>query len=238
MSTAEQQQLPSLEELKERAIEGHPITTEEVSKIAKTETELTDGRGPIAGGVAATAQSLKAKQEHFLEVASEVSHKPVEEITKEDAAAVESAEVCLFTIISLIDHCQIHHHRCGLILTNLDSYVYRHVFLVTARRRDQLPLRSSRLRTRTRNSCPRLTRLMPRLWWIAVHSEEDCYDDYENRVCAFSHGVMEIEVFGRDYTKSMTYEHTDGTVSAGKTLIDWDHSRLYIRCLQTHISLS
>ena len=119
MSTAEQQQLPSLEELKERAIEGHPITTEEVSKIAKTETELTDGRGPIAGGVAATAQSLKAKQEHFLEVASEVSHKPVEEITKEDAAAVESAEVCLFTIISLIDHCQIHHHRCGLILTIL-----------------------------------------------------------------------------------------------------------------------
>ncbi|KAK3951754.1 seed maturation protein-domain-containing protein [Pseudoneurospora amorphoporcata] len=95
MSTTEQQQLPSREELKERAVEGHPITTEEVSKIAKTETELTDGRGPIAGGVAATAQSLKAKQEHFIEVASEVSHKPVDEITKKDAAAVESAEARL-----------------------------------------------------------------------------------------------------------------------------------------------
>lgn len=96
MSTTEQQQLPSREELQQRAVEGHPITTDEVSKIAKTEAELTDGRGPIAGGVAATAQSLKAKQEHFIEVASEVSHKPVNEVTKEDAAAVESAEVCFF----------------------------------------------------------------------------------------------------------------------------------------------
>lgn len=100
MSTAEQQQLPSREELKERAVEGHPITTEEVSKIAKTEAELTDGRGPIAGGVAATAQSLKAKQEHFVEVASEVSHKPADQITKEDAAAVESAEVCSALFLS------------------------------------------------------------------------------------------------------------------------------------------
>jgi hypothetical protein len=85
-------EIPRKDELQERAVDGHPVTKSEVSAIAQEESDLT-GRGPIKGGVAATAQSVQAKQQNYVEAAGDVSRKPTEEITKEDAAEVQKAEV-------------------------------------------------------------------------------------------------------------------------------------------------
>lgn len=85
--------LPTKTELHQQAAEGRPITQAEASEIATTESDLTDGGGPIKGGSAATAQSLHDMQQKFLEVAGEVARKPADEVTKDDAAKVQSAEV-------------------------------------------------------------------------------------------------------------------------------------------------
>lgn len=84
--------LPNKDELREQAVEGRPITQTEASTIASAESELT-GLGPIKGGSAATAQSLHDKQQNFVAKAGDVARKPANEITKEDAAQVQSAEV-------------------------------------------------------------------------------------------------------------------------------------------------
>lgn len=86
-------EIPRKDELQERATDGHPMTKDEVSSIAQEETDLT-GRGPIKGGAAATAQSIQARQQNYVEAAGDVSRKPTEQITKEDAAEVQKAEVC------------------------------------------------------------------------------------------------------------------------------------------------
>ena len=91
------EQIPRKDELQERAADGLPVTTSEVSNLAQAESELT-GRGPIKGGVAATAQSVKDRQQNYIETAGDVARKPAEDISKADAAAVQSAEVCRYTI--------------------------------------------------------------------------------------------------------------------------------------------
>ncbi|KAF5001072.1 hypothetical protein FGRMN_1266 [Fusarium graminum] len=83
--------LPTKDDVKTQAIDGHPITQIEASSIASEESGLT-GSGPIKGGVAATAQSLHDKQNNFLEKAGEVARKPPSEVTKEDAAEIQRAE--------------------------------------------------------------------------------------------------------------------------------------------------
>ncbi|KAF5012350.1 hypothetical protein FDECE_1577 [Fusarium decemcellulare] len=83
--------LPPKEELKVRAVDGLPITQSEASAIAANESDITGG-GPIKGGPAATAQSLHDRQQNFLEKAGDVARKPVDEVTKQDAAEVQKAE--------------------------------------------------------------------------------------------------------------------------------------------------
>lgn len=87
-------EVPSKPQLQAQAQEGRPITQAEASSIAAAESALTEGRGPIKGGAASTAQSLHDRQQNFLERAGEVARKPAAEITKEDAAQVQGAEVC------------------------------------------------------------------------------------------------------------------------------------------------
>uniref|UniRef100_A0A0D2YGD1 SMP domain-containing protein n=1 Tax=Fusarium oxysporum (strain Fo5176) TaxID=660025 RepID=A0A0D2YGD1_FUSOF len=84
--------LPTKDDIKAQAVDGRPITQAEAAAIASEESALT-GSGPIKGGVAATAQSLHDKQQNFLEKAGEVVRKPPTEVTKEDAAEVQRAEV-------------------------------------------------------------------------------------------------------------------------------------------------
>lgn len=84
--------LPTKDDIKSQAVDGRPITQVEASAIASEESSLT-GSGPIKGGAAATAQSLHDKQQNFLEKAGEVARKPPTEVTKEDAAEVQRAEV-------------------------------------------------------------------------------------------------------------------------------------------------
>ncbi|KAI0835147.1 hypothetical protein F5Y06DRAFT_139690 [Hypoxylon sp. FL0890] len=84
-------ELPPKEEIHQRAVEGHPITQTEASEIAAAETDIT-GFGPIKGGPAAQAQSEHDRQQNFMAKAGEVARKPVDEITKEDAAQVQRAE--------------------------------------------------------------------------------------------------------------------------------------------------
>ncbi|OLN85469.1 hypothetical protein CCHL11_08064 [Colletotrichum chlorophyti] len=84
-------QLPNKNEIREQAAYGEPITQTEASTLASAETDIT-GFGPIKGGTAATAQSLHDKQQNFIEKAGEVARKPAQEVTKEDAAEVQSAE--------------------------------------------------------------------------------------------------------------------------------------------------
>lgn len=84
--------LPPKEQLHQRAVEGHPITQCEASKIAAAESDIT-GSGPIKGGTAAAAQSVHDKQQNFFSKAGDVARKPPGEVTKEDAAAVQKAEV-------------------------------------------------------------------------------------------------------------------------------------------------
>lgn len=84
--------LPTKDDIKAQAVNGHPITQTEASMIASEESSLTGG-GPIKGGAAATAQSLHDKQNNFLETAGNVVRKAPTEVTKEDAAEVQRAEV-------------------------------------------------------------------------------------------------------------------------------------------------
>ncbi|KAI8959035.1 hypothetical protein F5Y11DRAFT_334218 [Daldinia sp. FL1419] len=84
-------ELPSKEELHKRAVEGHPITQTEASQLAAAETDIT-GFGPIKGGPAAVAQSEHDRQQNFIAKAGEIARKPVNQITKEDAAQVQKAE--------------------------------------------------------------------------------------------------------------------------------------------------
>ncbi|TEA15680.1 hypothetical protein C8034_v002298 [Colletotrichum sidae] len=84
-------QLPPKEEIREQAVEGRPITQAEASNLASAESEAT-GFGPIKGGSAATAQSMHDKQQNFVAKAGEVARKPADQVTKEDAAQVQSAE--------------------------------------------------------------------------------------------------------------------------------------------------
>lgn len=83
--------IPQKDKLQARAMEGHPITQSEASTIAANESDMT-GRGPIKGGAAVTAQSIHNRQQNFLEKAGDIARKPVGEITKKDAAEVQSAE--------------------------------------------------------------------------------------------------------------------------------------------------
>ena len=85
--------IPPKDELNSRAVEGHPVTQEEVSAMEAAETDRT-GFGPIKGGPAATAQSIHDKQQNFFQKAGDLGRKPVRDITKEDAAEVQKAEVC------------------------------------------------------------------------------------------------------------------------------------------------
>ncbi|KAK6954633.1 hypothetical protein Daesc_004600 [Daldinia eschscholtzii] len=78
-------ELPPKEELHQRAVEGHPITQTEASRLAAAETDIT-GFGPIKGGPAAVAQSEHDRQQNFIAKAGEVARKPADQITKEDAA--------------------------------------------------------------------------------------------------------------------------------------------------------
>ncbi|KAL0931434.1 seed maturation protein pm25-like protein [Colletotrichum truncatum] len=84
-------EFPNKSELQKQAVEGRPITQTEASTVATLESNMT-GSGPIKGGSAATAQSLHDKQQNFVATAGEVARKPANEITKEDAAHVQSAE--------------------------------------------------------------------------------------------------------------------------------------------------
>lgn len=83
------------DELKTRAAEGAPLSQDEVSAIESEETSRT-GLGPVKGGPAATVQSIRDKQQTFFQKAGDLARKPVSEITKEDAAEVQKAEVCPF----------------------------------------------------------------------------------------------------------------------------------------------
>lgn len=87
--------LPPKEELSARAVEGHPITQKEASEIAASETDMT-GFGPIKGGPASVAQSIHDRQQNFFEKAGDVARKPPDEVTKDDAAEVQKAEVSSF----------------------------------------------------------------------------------------------------------------------------------------------
>lgn len=82
------------DELKTRAVEGAPLSQDEVSAIESEETDRT-GFGPIKGGPAATAQSIHDKQQAFFQKAGDLARKPVGDITREDAAEVQKAEVRL-----------------------------------------------------------------------------------------------------------------------------------------------
>ena len=84
--------LPAKDELLARVADGRPISQAEASAIAHAESEIT-GRGPIKGGPASVAQSIHDKQQHYFEVAGEVARKPAQEVTQEDAAQVQRAEV-------------------------------------------------------------------------------------------------------------------------------------------------
>lgn len=80
------------DELKTRAVEGAALSQEEVSAIESEETNRT-GFGPFKCGPAATAQSIHDKQQTFFQKAGDLARKPVGEITREDAAEVQKAEV-------------------------------------------------------------------------------------------------------------------------------------------------
>jgi hypothetical protein len=85
--------VPSKDELLERVENGRPLTQAEVSSWAHQEAEQNDGNGVPKGGLASLANSLLENQQKMFEAAGEVARKAVEEITKEDAAMVQSAEV-------------------------------------------------------------------------------------------------------------------------------------------------
>ncbi|KAK2056386.1 hypothetical protein LY76DRAFT_155424 [Colletotrichum caudatum] len=84
-------QLPNKDEIREQAAAGEPITQTEASTLASAETDMT-GLGPVKGGTAATAQSVHDKQQNFIATAGDIARKPAREITREDAAAIQSAE--------------------------------------------------------------------------------------------------------------------------------------------------
>ncbi|KAL2211801.1 hypothetical protein CC79DRAFT_1329084 [Sarocladium strictum] len=66
-------------------------TDEVASELAKAETKQT-GTGPIAGGAAATAQSIKDKQNNLNDTVHQVAGKAPEELTRDDAAKLQSRE--------------------------------------------------------------------------------------------------------------------------------------------------
>ncbi|KAF4470506.1 seed maturation pm25 [Fusarium albosuccineum] len=101
--------LPPKEELKVRAVDGLPITQSEASAIAANEPDITGG-GPIKGGPAATAQSLHDRQQNFLEKAGDVARKPIDEVTKQDAAEVQKAEVSTKKSTGPVNH-MLKNHR-------------------------------------------------------------------------------------------------------------------------------
>ncbi|KAI7776364.1 seed maturation protein pm25 [Diaporthe eres] len=79
------------DKLKTRAVEGAPLSQEEVSAIQSEETSRTCF-GAVKGGPAATAQSIHDKQQTFFQKAGDLARKPVGESTREDAAEVQKAE--------------------------------------------------------------------------------------------------------------------------------------------------
>ncbi|GKT49807.1 uncharacterized protein ColSpa_09988 [Colletotrichum spaethianum] len=97
-------QLPNKDEICQQAAEGEPITQTKASTFASVENDVT-GFGPIKGGTAATAQSVHDKQQNFISKAGDVARKPAQEITKEDAAAIQSAEVEFGSNLGLNDVC-------------------------------------------------------------------------------------------------------------------------------------
>ncbi|KZL81656.1 seed maturation protein pm25-like protein [Colletotrichum incanum] len=74
---------------------GHAISNKEVSEIAQAEKALTGNPVPAAGGLAATAQSLRDKQQNFLAKEVEIEKKPESDITNDDAKKSQSAEARL-----------------------------------------------------------------------------------------------------------------------------------------------
>lgn len=51
------------------------------------------GQPPMKGGPAATARSIHHKQQNFVNKAAEISTKPTEFVTQEDARELQAAEV-------------------------------------------------------------------------------------------------------------------------------------------------
>ena len=89
------QDIPKPEQLKDRVASGIPISKAELSDITKAEQDATSHLEK--GGPAATASSLYRKQQHFENKLAEVTQKPPDhKVTKEEAKAVQSAEVRIF----------------------------------------------------------------------------------------------------------------------------------------------
>ncbi|KAL2111007.1 hypothetical protein VUR80DRAFT_417 [Thermomyces stellatus] len=82
---------PNKQDVQERAASGEPISQDEASSLVREERDMT-GWGPIPGGAAATAQSLHDRQMNFVAKAGDIARKPEHEVTKEDAADLQSKE--------------------------------------------------------------------------------------------------------------------------------------------------
>ncbi|KAK1986903.1 hypothetical protein LZ30DRAFT_778024 [Colletotrichum cereale] len=83
------------ESVQQLAHNGHVISKKEVSEITQDEKAQTGNSAPTAGGLAATAQSLRDIQRSFFVKEAEVVKKPEPSITKDDAKDIQSAEARL-----------------------------------------------------------------------------------------------------------------------------------------------
>ncbi|KAH8174442.1 hypothetical protein LIA77_05861 [Sarocladium implicatum] len=87
-----QQRLFSHTPVLRKTLDPNSMSAKDVaSELAKAETQKT-GTGPVAGGPAATAQSIKDKQGNLADKVHEVAGKAPGDITKEDAAKMQSRE--------------------------------------------------------------------------------------------------------------------------------------------------
>ena len=82
---------PSPQEIKEAAARGIRLSPKQVSEISRREQAArADGRR-VHGGPASTAQSILSKQEQLEEKVSELSGKPLDEISEKDVGQLQSA---------------------------------------------------------------------------------------------------------------------------------------------------
>jgi hypothetical protein len=86
----------TVEEVEERARDpNRPAFTQQlVDDVAALERDVSYNGQIAKGGVAATTESLYQKQQNKFKIESELARKPTEEITMDDAARMQSAEVC------------------------------------------------------------------------------------------------------------------------------------------------